>query len=155
MTINLYQSSAENNRIDKVPYLTLISTLTGTLKEETSIINPSILIEQATLPTFNYVYIPDFNRYYFVKNVESYRKNLWRIDCHVDVLTTYRSGIFDADALISRSEYGYDNNLVDDRVFARKNQIISVYDFAGSPFSSISLPEYPYVISVVRSTGST
>ena len=132
MTINLYQSSAEDKRVDKTNYLTSAGTLTGTLKEETSIIDPSILIEQATLPTFNYIYIPDFNRYYFVSNPVSVRKNLWRINCHVDVLMSYKTGILNMTCLVARNEYNFTPTLEDERVFMLKNPIVSYVEIANS-----------------------
>ena len=47
MSFNIFmqRNTSEPERVDKT--LTLISTLTGTLKQETSIIDPVILVEGA------------------------------------------------------------------------------------------------------------
>lgn len=41
----LYNNKAENNRVDKTTFITLLDVLYGTLREECSAISPSILIE--------------------------------------------------------------------------------------------------------------
>ena len=64
--IKLYSNTAETNRVDKTNFLTLKATLQGNLKEKTSIINPIINFELSDVPDFNYVYIAEFNRYYFI-----------------------------------------------------------------------------------------
>ena len=87
MEITLYKTSEENNKIDKTlsePY-----NMTGSLRNESSVIRPSILVEIENPTNYNYMYIPDFGRYYFIKEMTSVRTNLWRLDCEVDVLKSY------------------------------------------------------------------
>lgn len=50
----------------------------------------------------NYVYIKEFNRYYFIEDISIYRTNLWRIKCHVDVLTSYQNELKHQHLYISR-----------------------------------------------------
>ena len=80
-----------NNSADNVADkdFTTIDTLTGTLKEETSITNPTIRISyNGALQNVNYFYVPQFQRYYFVTDIRSIRNNIWDISGHCDVLTT-------------------------------------------------------------------
>ena len=44
-SIILYYCKTENNRMDKTEYLQKIASIQGNLREQTSIINPSITIE--------------------------------------------------------------------------------------------------------------
>ena len=109
MDIYLYKSSARTNTYNKSSQLTLYMQLTGTLREESSIVNPVIMIELPTEtdlsdnPTylegtkFNYAYIPEFQRYYFVTEVVSVKMHLWRIHLHVDVLMSFKKDIFRAN----------------------------------------------------------
>lgn len=113
--INLYQCSAEPPRVDKTNYLVSVATLSGTLREETSLLNPSVKIERSTLPNFNYVYIAEFGRYYFVNEVTSIRQNLWQVDLEVDVLMTYKSALLYLDGFIDRNEFKYDEKIIDKR----------------------------------------
>ena len=85
--IRLMTNNSADNVADKD--FTTISTLTGTLRTETSITDPSIVIEYAgALQDVNYFYIPQFQRYYYVTDIRAVRAGLWEISGHCDVLTT-------------------------------------------------------------------
>lgn len=103
-SIVLQRNSSENNKVDKT--LTTITTMTGTLKNETSIIDPVIFFEASLsdLKNCNYCTISDFGRSYFVNNIRSIRNGLVELSCHVDVLSTYKSQIRQQFALVKRQE---------------------------------------------------
>lgn len=102
MNIILMMNTSPLNKINKA--VGTVATLSGSLVEESSIIDPVIIIESATLPTANYAQIPAFNnRFYYIRNVESVRDGLWRLTLHVDVLKTYASAILSNKAVVSRS----------------------------------------------------
>lgn len=100
MNIRLYINNSPNNFITK--FLAGSATFTGTLRQDSSVIDPVITIEALNLSSFNYMYIPEFSRFYFINNIESIRTNLWRLTCHVDVLMTYRSQILSHQCIISK-----------------------------------------------------
>lgn len=104
IAINLYVNTAENDRVDKTNYLTQVGTLIGAFKEETSVMNPQIIIEYGTI-NFNYIYIPILNRYYYVNEIISVRNNLWKIRLNCDVLMSFKSEILNLECYISRNEY--------------------------------------------------
>ena len=84
MDITLYVNMSERQQINKNigdGYL-----FSGTLRNESSAIKPSFLLQIDNPTGYNYCYIPDFGRYYFITDITSIRTNLWRIDCVVDVL---------------------------------------------------------------------
>lgn len=64
----------------------------------------------------NYVYIPEFNRYYFINDIISIRTNMWRLDMHVDVLMSYKNQIKQMNAFVNRNEFEYDELVKDDMV---------------------------------------
>lgn len=122
----LYQNKAESNRLDKTNYIELIGNITGVLRNECSIISPVIEIEMDDIPTFNYVYIPVFNRYYFVDNIVSVRNRLWRISMSVDVLMSFKEQILKQYGFITRNEYDFDNLLVDNRLPLKNNRVYEI-----------------------------
>jgi len=135
--IILYNNTSENNRLDKITSLTEVATITGTLREQSSIINPSITIEFETLPIFNYVYIQEFKRYFFVKNITNIVNNMWRIDLHVDVLMSYKETILQQQALIDRNEFSYNELLVDnEEITTTRNVYITLDSLVESPFDT-------------------
>lgn len=101
--VDLMVNRQELNRITKGP--DFVVTVNGTLKEETDIVNPEILIEyNGTLTNVNYMKIASFHRYYFITKIESVRTGLWRVHGHCDVLKTYSEGILGTKAVIARQE---------------------------------------------------
>lgn len=79
MTINIMLNNSEDAKINK--NITTIASLSGTLKNETSIMNPTILMEGnvSSIAGCNYMYIPEFGRYYFITDVRSIRNKLYEI----------------------------------------------------------------------------
>lgn len=105
-TIELMHNSDEYNKISKSPSSRL--TLEGTLKEETSIVDPVVLIEyDGVLTNVNYAHIATFNRWYFITDITSVRTGLWRVSMHCDVLKTYSSAILGSTGVIARQENEY------------------------------------------------
>lgn len=102
MEIILYQNNSEKNKIGKS--LAEIATLNGNLKEETSITSPSILIEYDTPTGFNYCYVKEFNRYYYVNDVIVERANLMRLRLAVDVLESFKDDILKQNVIIQTNE---------------------------------------------------
>lgn len=102
--ITLYRNYSEKNRVGK--NLEEVVTLSGTLKDECSIIDPVIIIEAdpVQIGGTNYLYIPVFGRYYFIQNFVIVRTNLIRLECHVDVLESFADGIKACSAIISKQE---------------------------------------------------
>lgn len=84
------------------------------LKEPTSVVNPTIVIETSgnAFPDYNYGYISTFGRYYFVTDIVS-DGNLWTISLQTDVLATYKSAIGDTYLYVLRSAYESDGSIID------------------------------------------
>lgn len=129
-SILLQRNTSELNKLDKT--LTTISTLTGTLKTETSIIDPVIIVEGALsdLKTCNYCTIPEFGRSYFVNNIKSIRNNLIELTCHVDVVSTYKSQIRSQFALVRKQENNWNLYLNDGSFKCYQNPIVLTKKFS-------------------------
>lgn len=114
-SIDFMNNTEELNKITKSP--STVMTLTGTLRDETDLVNPQIIVEyDGTLTNVNYMYIAEFHRYYFITKIESVRTKLWRVYAHCDVLKTYAEGILGTECVVSRSETRY-NLLINDSCF--------------------------------------
>ena len=78
-------------------------------------------IESATnLSGYNYAYIEDFNRYYFIDSITSERANLWLLTLRCDVLMTYKSQIGNLTGTIDRSETLRSGYLQDSQYIAKQ-----------------------------------
>lgn len=128
--------------------ITLIKTLTGSLRNETDIINPEILLEatQDDLRTANYLTISEFGRKYFIEEIESVRTNMYIIRAHVDVLDSFISQIKGNNAVVLRQENDF-NLLLNDGVFkCQQNPRISLRDFPSG------LGQFNYILIAGGST---
>ena len=103
MTINFYINTSEKEKFDKS--LTNEKSLTGFLKQETSVINPVITIEIENPSQYNYCHIPQFHRYYFINDMINIRNNIWEIHMHVDALSSFKSQIRANKAIIDKNQY--------------------------------------------------
>lgn len=111
MNIVLMSNLSEKNKINKT--LTTIDTLEGSLKEPSSIINPEITIQRSNPTGFNYCYIPDFERYYFVTNVTVMHSNIIRLSLTVDVLESFKNQILAQTVIIEKNTNQFDPYLMD------------------------------------------
>ena len=126
MTIYFYNNTSENNQIGKV--LTNETSISGTLRDITNYITPVILIEFD--PTeYNYIYIEDFKRYYFINKVETVRTGLWNIYCNVDVLESFKDEILNLKVIIDKQQ-SIGNQYKDDGSIVMENRRFNtVYNF--------------------------
>lgn len=94
MQLYLYKTNDLNNVVDKV--LTDETLFNINLKRDTDILRPKIPLAKnigVDLKTFNYAYIPDLNRYYFINVVESMNNAIDVLYLEVDVLMSYKTQI--------------------------------------------------------------
>lgn len=111
-TVSLFKTNSENNRLTKT--LTNEKQLTGTLKEQTSILNPSIVISSdENISTYNYAYISEFGRYYYITDIVSARNGLWRVQLRCDVLMSYKDEIKNVTGVVVRQESNPNKLLID------------------------------------------
>ena len=122
--IHTYKSSAEQNRVDKTNFLTADMIISGVLREASSLIHPSITFTSDIIPTFNYVYIPIFNRYYYVTDITSIKNKLWQMSLTVDVLMTYKEALSACTGYIDRNENEYNGLIPDGMISLEKGEII-------------------------------
>lgn len=129
--VTLQTNSSPKNKLDKS--LNNVLAVTGNLKEDSSVVDPIILVQAplSTIVNANYMTIPAFNRSYFITDMISVRNGLVEIHAHCDVLTTYAAGIRGNNAIIYRQENDW-NLYLDDGSF----QVYNNPDVLTHPFPS-------------------
>lgn len=110
-TISLFKTASENNRVVKV--LTDEKQLSGELRNQTSVLNPTIRIESAdNISGYNYCYISEFGRYYYITDIVSVRTNCWVVSLRCDVLMSYKDEIQSMNVILNNTqETGLSNYL--------------------------------------------
>ena len=129
MNLTLYVNNSEKNKIGK--NLTNDFPLSGTLRDVTNIINPVILIELNEISNYNYCYIPDFNRYYFITDITVIRTGLFAISLMVDVLESFQTNIKNLSVILLNTQNVGANNYLPSQVF--RNNVKAKTDILNFP----------------------
>ena len=110
MNINLYNFAKKENS-------TVRPTGTGdvfscTIKTPASIQAPTVELELSTVPGYNYAYISDLQRYYYVTGT-AYNRGLWELSLMVDVLASFKEDIGATSLYIERASANKNGSLID------------------------------------------
>lgn len=141
-SITLYRNSAEPNRVDKSDYLYHITTLQGTLRDECSITDPIITVEynpEEQFLEYNYAYIPQFKRYYYITDIVHLRTGLLELTMIVDVLMSFQTAILSCKGFIERNEFTNNPLLIDKKRVIEQGYDIETYEVENNVF--VDYPE--------------
>ena len=113
MTIQIMLNNSPNNKIDKD--VKMKKEVTGKIKEDTDIINPSFIVKSAgtDFNNANYLYCFDLERYYFIKTVIEKPGGLIEIVCHEDMLMSFKNSLRKQSGIVARQEQIYNTYLQD------------------------------------------
>lgn len=130
MNILLYKTTNANNDLNKT--ISNKVELVGALRDASSIIAPSILIQSNPIG-YNYAYIPEFGRYYYIKNITAFRKGAYIVDLKCDVLMSFKDEILEMSGIVSRLTTG--SPYVQRDVLCKVTETHKRIDFPATPFT--------------------
>ena len=105
-TINFYSNNEETIVVNKTLSATPPLTLTANMKYGLDLLKP-ILIVSTTLSEvsqYNYVYIPELSRYYYVVGYKGVSNVLVEITLECDLLMSWKDEFILSDCTIERNE---------------------------------------------------
>lgn len=111
MKIILYSVVDNDHTIPK--HLTNQLEITGTLRSENDLLNTSFMIEMSLTNLYNYAYIPDFGRYYYLSAPVTIRTGLVEYSGKVDVLQSWYTQFVQCPVIIGRSDSAYNTYIND------------------------------------------
>lgn len=128
MTITLCTTNSPANSINK--QIGGGRSLSGKLKQGTTVVNPTILIEDTNPTECNYMHISNFHRYYFITDFLNVANNIWEIHAHCDVLMSFRNSIRASMAIVEESsETGVNDYLHSDIWMTTAKDLTDVIQF--------------------------
>ena len=122
MAFTVQIGMSQKRRTDlKRPDMSDVITYEAVLKENTSITNPTLIIqlEPSTVDNIafkNYVQIAVFRRYYWIVQVIAITSTIVEVQCEVDVLASWYSDIMQNKVFAAHLEQGYNPMLSDGRL---------------------------------------
>ncbi|MDN6641392.1 MAG: hypothetical protein L0L04_02945 [Staphylococcus equorum] len=103
MECYLYHTTDPENKVNK--QLEQIALRNIHLKRDESQESPHIKLRTfEEVPQVNYIYIPNFKRYYFVTEIENLNNQIFDFYCETDVLMTYKEPILNGTATITKTK---------------------------------------------------
>ena len=102
MNIKIYHNYSANNKLNKT--ISLLIEKNVKLKNETNIIRPTIILTGDISNNMNYVYIPKFNRYYYIVDKKSINNEMYEIFLEVDVLMSFKEIILNLHCIIDKQQ---------------------------------------------------
>ena len=99
MTITFY-NTADDPRVAKKTLTDKQQVTNVFLKDGTDVLAPKFIMKNINHKNYNYVYVDDFKRYYFIKNWGRDLGGNTVIDCAVDVLMSFLTDILNTDVIV-------------------------------------------------------
>ena len=115
ITVNLltFKKRPNSTKVPTAAQLAGGASYGCTLLESTSLMNPTFKLSIGSNPIdYNYCYVSDFHRYYFVRDITS-DNNFWYITCEVDPMASHKSEVLSGSHYVLRSASSYDEYIVD------------------------------------------
>ena len=135
MTIRLYNNTSDarvlNKNITKIG-----SDITCNPTDECTVEDPSskLLIDNSFISA-NYLFVVEWNRYYFIKGRTILNGQHMLVDCHIDVLMSFRNAILSSQIIAERSSSEVDEYIEDNVVHDRKTIQQKFRRMETTPFS--------------------
>ncbi len=113
ITIDLYNVSDDNEKVNKT-LGTAKEFTSSTIKEQTDVTNITLRIQTTdNLSGYNYAYVSEYGRYYFIDKIETTPTGYWVLSCRCDVLMSFKTQLLDLKGTVTRSESLYNGYLMD------------------------------------------
>ena len=119
MQMTLYSFSKRENSTKRPTGGSVVECV---LKENTSIYTPSFRLN--TDPS-NYNYCKWNDRYYYITDSFIERTGVYRIECSIDIMATWKDDIGSTTAFIKYATSGYDESIPDERLSTKDDVIIN------------------------------
>lgn len=143
--VKLYTFSKRDNST-KTPAPTAGTEFDCIMKAGSGILKPTLQFNLglANNPSqYNYAYIQDFGRYYFIEEWY-FDKALWTATLKVDVLATYKSAIGSASLYVLRAYSNHDGSIIDN-IYPTKTGCLFDRDPVNNPWNTSGI----FVVGIV------
>ena len=145
MTIKTYRFLGDHRKIDKK--LTGVKTYSNAdIVGDMNIQNPTISLQLDSFTeviNFNYIYIPELRRYYYVDNSTIREDGFVQIQCKVDVLKSFKTDILASTQYVERQENKCSYQVPDNGYTIKSNRNLTIKNFG----SEIINPNYDFILT--------
>lgn len=147
VTVKLYNNNSDNRVVHKA--ITQIGTdRSCQITENCDVTNPRIILDMNSGDiSANYMYIPDFNRYYYITGINILNGNQTEITGHCDVLMSFWTYIKNCQCTAGRSSSNFDDYLDDPMVSIKDTYRTETRRLSGE-FTPVADGSNHYVLTI-------
>lgn len=144
MKLRLIKTSSEFYALNKTYASGDMTELDGTLRAPCSVTDPVIMVHMnpTYLTRYNYAEIPEFGRFYVIRDMVAGENGLVTISMHVDPLMSFRARIQAGRGYVKRNQNSYDLTLIDPLVKFGNAHEVSYSTFGTSLFNAGDTNDY-------------
>ena len=102
ISVNFLATTDDNRKVSK-SFTVNKSNVACDIYDSCDLYNPTLIVKSNSVISSNYLYIPNFNRYYFIVNKNLDKAGITIIACECDVLMSFKSSILSSTQMIIRS----------------------------------------------------
>lgn len=135
LTVTLYKNKSDKRVLSKTITDGISIDNVLLLDGNDSVLTPKLIISGVNVSDYNYVYIPDFNRYYYIKSIDIVDNRRFSINCEVDVLMSFAADIKKLTVVSGKAASNYNKLLPDSLPISAKRNII-VKNLSGGEINS-------------------
>ena len=130
MNVSFYYNQSDDRQINK----TLIEekVFEGTVRDNVDVMNPVVRFFSSEILRYNYCYIPDFQRYYFITSVTAVSNDIYDVNFTTDVLMSFRGELLQYPVIVDKQSHKANGDeYIDDSSLVTDNLLFStVYNFS-------------------------
>lgn len=139
-TLKLYRNISENNDVQKT--LEDETSVDGYSRNVVDVLNPVIELKGLKINSYNYAYIEELQRYYYIENITIAPNGVYTLTMRVDVLMTYRDDILASSGLITKNKnynpYTGDYD-AESRYTLEKHEFENGFDYTNGDFILVTM----------------
>ena len=128
MEIILYRNKSDRRALNKTLENPLTIANALLLNGNDSILSPQLILTGVNVSDYNYAYIADLGRYYFITSIDVVDTRRYRISCDVDVLMSFTDDIKNLSVISTHAQSNFNRYLPDSvPVSSRRNIIVKEF----------------------------
>lgn len=144
--VTLYYNADKNIVAQK--HLTSIGGYSGDFRATADVLRPTLIIQGEISTSANYVYIPDFHRYYYISERREITKDLTEFALYVDVRKSFYNNLLSNRGIVARNTNNYNMYLRDDKIPIGARKTVAVHQL-GATVSPAQSSAHPSVVMLV------
>lgn len=147
VTVNIGSTNDAANVISKTTNLR--DGISANLKQPCSVESPVFILSSSLVSIAdNYLYCPDFHRYYYITDITEAAGRTTYVTCTVDPLKSYEDEIRNLTANVSRTENTNFSNIPDSSLTTLSKDEVVFLNLSGSiPSASSTDRQYVLIVS--------